>query len=51
MLHMELFLDQAMATSAALLTERLDAELERRRMEGGEEPHLPTPGPDLVPKS
>ena len=46
MQQMESFLDQAMTTSAALLTEQLDAELERRRLEGGEEPDLPTPRPD-----
>ncbi len=45
MQQMESFIDQAMATSAALLTEQLDVELERRRLEGGEEPDLPTPRP------
>lgn len=45
MQQMESFIDQAMATSAALLTEQLDAELERRLV-GAEEPDLPTPGPD-----
>ncbi len=40
------FIDQAMATSAALLTEQLEAELERRRLEGGEEPDLPAPRSD-----
>ena len=44
--QMESFLDQAMATSAALLTEQLEAELERRRLEGGEEPDLPAPRSD-----
>jgi hypothetical protein len=43
---MEAFLDQAMSTSSALLTEQLDAELERHRLEAGEEPGLPTPRPD-----
>ena len=46
MQQMESFIDQAMASSAALLTEQLDAELERRRLAGGEEPDLPTPRPD-----
>jgi len=46
MQQMESFLDQAMTTSAALLTEQLDAELERRRLEAGEEPDLPMPRPD-----
>jgi len=46
MQQMESFIDQAMTASAALLTEQLDAELERRRFEGGEEPDLPTPRPD-----
>lgn len=46
MRQMESFLDQAMTTSAALLTEQLDAELERRRLEADEEPDLPTPRPD-----
>jgi hypothetical protein len=46
MQQMESFLDQAMTASAALLTEQLDAELERRRLEGNEEPDLPTPRPD-----
>jgi hypothetical protein len=46
MQQMESFLDQAMTASAALLTEQLDAELERRRLEGDEEPDLPTPRPD-----
>jgi hypothetical protein len=41
--QMESFLDQAMAASAALLTEQLGAELERRRLEAGDEPALPTP--------
>lgn len=43
---MESFIDQAMTTSAALLTEQLDAELERRQLEADEEPDLPTPRPD-----
>jgi len=46
MQQMESFLDQAMTTTAARLTEQLDAELERRRLESGEEPDLPTPRPD-----
>ena len=46
MQQMESFLDQAMTASAALLTEQLDADLERRRLEGGEERDLPTPRPD-----
>lgn len=46
MQQMGSFLDQTMTTSAALLTEQLDAELERRRQEADEEPDLPTPSPD-----
>jgi hypothetical protein len=46
MAQMESFLDEAMATSAALLTEHLDAELERRRLEATDEPDLPSPRPD-----
>ena len=46
MQQMESFLDQSMTASAAQLTEQLDAELERRRLEGGEETDLPTPRPD-----
>lgn len=44
--QMESFLDQAMTSSAALLTAQLDAELERHRLEAEGEPHLPTPRPD-----
>ena len=40
------FLDQAIGASGVLLAEQLEAELERRRLEGGEEPDLPTPRPD-----
>jgi len=43
--QMESFLDEAMSTSAALLTEHLDAELERHRLEV-EEPELPSTRPD-----
>ncbi len=46
MRQMESFLDEAMATSAALLNEQLGAELERRRLEAAEEPDLPTPRPE-----
>jgi len=46
MRQMESFLDEAMTSSAALLTEHLDAELGRRRIEGDEEPDLPSPRPD-----
>jgi hypothetical protein len=45
--QMESFLDEAMTTSAALLTEHLDAELGRRHgLEGDEEPDLPSPRAD-----
>ena len=44
--QMESCLEEAMRTSAALLTEQLDSELERRRLEADEEPDLPTPRPD-----
>jgi hypothetical protein len=43
MRQMETFLDEAMTTSAALLTEQLDAELERRSLEAVAEPDLPVP--------
>jgi hypothetical protein len=43
MRQMEAFLDHAIQASGVLLTEQLEAELERRRQEGGEEPDLPTP--------
>jgi hypothetical protein len=43
MRQMETFLDEAMTTSASLLTEQLDAELERRRLEAVAEPDLPVP--------
>jgi hypothetical protein len=46
MRQMESFLDQAMSTSAALLTEQLEADLERRRLEADDEPDLPTPRAD-----
>ena len=50
MRQMELFLDQAIQASGVLLTEQLEAELKRRRLEGGEEPDLPTlrPGGPLA---
>ena len=46
MRQMEAFLDQAMSASAALLTEALNEELERRRLEASDEPDLPTPHPN-----
>ena len=46
MRQMESFVDQAMTASAALLTEQLGTELERRSRDGGEEPDLPQPRPD-----
>ena len=46
MRQMESFLDQAIQASGVLLTEQLEAELERRRRHGNEEPDLPTPRPD-----
>jgi hypothetical protein len=44
--QMESFLDEAFAASAALLTEHLDTELGRHRMEADEEPDLPSRHPD-----
>ena len=46
MRQMESFLDQTIQASSVLLTQQLEAELERRRLGGGEEPDLPTPRPD-----
>jgi Protein of unknown function (DUF2652)/Polyketide cyclase / dehydrase and lipid transport len=46
MRQMESFLDQAIQASGVLLAEQLEAELERRRLDGGQEPDLPTPRPD-----
>ena len=46
MRQMESFLDQAIQASGVLLAEQLEAELERRRLEGDGEPDLPTPRPD-----
>jgi hypothetical protein len=46
MRQMESFLDQAIGASGVLLAEQLEAELERRRVEGVEGPDLPTPRPD-----
>lgn len=40
------YLDEVMASSAALLNEQLDGEVERHRLEAGEEPDVPLPGPD-----
>ncbi len=50
------YLDEVMASSAALLNEQLKGELERHQLEASEEPDVPLPGPDapfagMVPAS
>jgi len=44
--QMESYLDEAMATSAALLNEALEAELGRHQLETDDQPDLPAPRPD-----
>ena len=46
MRRMESFLDEAIRASGVLLAEQLEAELEQRRRERGEEHDLPLPRPD-----
>jgi hypothetical protein len=46
MRQMESYIDEAMTTSAALLTEHLDAEFGPNRLEVDEEPDLPSPRAD-----
>jgi hypothetical protein len=46
MRQMEAYLDQAIQTSGAQLSEQLAAELERRQLDVSEEPELPRPRPD-----